>query len=194
MSIEHYAVFRAAPGSVADLAVKEITEARRAARAARNEFCNSIGAVGLWGNETHVDAVIFREDTPLPVGYRKKMSTTDGVVAVPDKKKKEGKELVFTLRALPSLPGAESFTKKIGGSMKIVGRYLRWCQFERAGDTLFVMTPFFPKESEDGNVDEESAADQIFTPAGCERVPLSVYYATKEAAEAAKNSAKETAA
>ncbi len=190
MSIEGYAIFRAAPGSIADTAAKTVMEARRVAHRTRRDFYTALGGVGCWCCDTHVSGVVFPEGAKLPPGWRQRHTVPEGVVAVPDKKKKEGKALVFTLQSLPALPGVEKFTSLIGASGKIVydqGRHrIRWCCFERHGDTLFVTTPFFPKGADEGTADENAANDQVFTPEGCERVPLSVYYKAKEDAEAAR--------
>lgn len=185
MSLENYAIFRAAPGSKADLAAQQIRDERVAAQKARVEFRKSIGALFLYASESHVQGAIFAKDATLPAGWRKKSDQAEGILAVPDKKKPAGKKLQFTLQDLPRLPGVEKFTTLIGGSMKIVSMRMYWCGFETHNGTLFVMTPLFPVGADEGSAAEDAPADQVFTPEGCERVPLSVYYAAKEADEAA---------
>jgi len=202
MSIESYAVHIAPRGGKIDLIVDEITEARKAAQAKRWEYAKALGAIGLNQSEHGVAGLIFKDGAVLPDGWKRVCSCADGFVAelkaTGQKKEQRAahKARREELSALPALPGADQFTKRIGTDWVLSyageGRGLAmlkcWCH--RIGETTFVMTPWTTEKDEAGeNVHEESPTEKTrkaFSPEGCERVGLSAYYAAKEAFGTAK--------
>ncbi len=172
MSIEHYAIFRAPEHSPAYVFAHDIMRERQAAHEVRCAFASEIKAEGLWASDAQVTGAVFI--APLPPGWRKSHDIETGVIAKPDCKTKIGKELKAKLAALPVMPDSWAYTKRIGGPTLIIGRVMRYCFFEQIGDAVFVMSPLPDAENK----------VKLFEPSGCERVPLSVYFAAKEAQEA----------
>ncbi len=185
MSMEKYAIFTAPEGTIAHKAAEDIGHKRVHAQMARREFTKLHGAECLYGSDHCLTGIIFTEGAELPLGWRKKTDVAEGVLAIPDKKKPAGKRIHTEMRALPRLPNHEEFTNAIGGNMVFTHNALMWCWYARYNGTLFVMTPI---HAGDDNCDENAKLDKFVTPVGCERVPLSVFYAAKEAHEAAKTS------
>jgi hypothetical protein len=200
VNLEPYAIHIAPRGGKIDLIVVEFNAGRQAAITARQAYATSKGAIACYGNEIFVDGLVFKkdsaaeEDPALPDGWVRTMTLLEGIVAAPKAKErtKVSRALVKTqkaeLAALPRLPGASEFTSRIGGSEVIGtgesgrGFYLRSCFYERIGETTFIMTPWASKRDETGNQEDDATMQTAYHPEGCERVGLSVYYATKEKA------------
>ena len=195
MSMEQYAIHIAPRGGKVDLIVDEIALARTHAQIVRSDYVRSKRAIGLYCNDSSVSGLIFKEDAPVPSGWKRDSYTADGYIATPkarDKTKvarEEVKSLKAELAALPRLAGGEEFTKRIGTGAIIVpnGRgsfSMLSCWYERVGETTFVMTPWHTSSDVTGdNVNGELPKEKTrtaFLPEGCERVGLSVYYKAKE--------------
>lgn len=203
MSMEDYAVHIAPRGGKIDLIVDKINAARQTAYEKRLEYSRAKGASGLYHTESSVSGLIFEKETDIPEGWKLSFRHVDGIVAVPAKAKdrtkaarESAKAIRDELSKLPDLPGAWNFTNEIGAAQVITGggdngrfRLLN-CWFERVGDVTFVMTPWHTKKDETGELEalgeREKSVKVAFQPEGCERVPLSVYYATCEGAQQAK--------
>jgi len=199
MSIEAYAVHIAPRGGKIDLIIDSIISDRKAAQEARMEYARSKGAFGTYASEARVEGLTFKEGAELPEGWATLFTTEQNdVVAAPKAKNRTKVEREATkarqreLSNLPSLPGVEKFTSRIGGNQIITknpsgpGFSMLSCCFERIGDTTFVLTPWSTKREETGNLDDDNVTKTAFLPEGCERVGLSVYYAAKEREQAKK--------
>ena len=195
MSMEQYAIHIAPRGGKIDLIVDEIALARTHAQIVRSDYVRSKRAIGLYCNESSVSGLIFKEDAPVPSGWKKDSYTEDGYIATPKArdKTKAAKEEVKAIRdelaTLPRLAGGREFTNHIGTGDVIVpnGRgsfSMLSCWFERVGETTFVMTPWHTAKDLTGeNVGAELPTEKTrtaFLPEGCERVGLSAYYKAKE--------------
>jgi hypothetical protein len=202
MSLEHYAIHIAPKGGTVDKIVDEVAALRLAAAKQRTDYSRSKGAVGVYASESSVSGLLFKDESSIPEGWSVyyKPEGCDSVVALPAKAKDRtkaaraaAKAIKDEVAALPALPGASLFTRKIGASEVITagdsGRFsLRGCYYHRLGDTTFVMTPWTTKADEAGeNVGAKAPTEKTriaFHPEGCERVAMSVFYAAKEKFEA----------
>jgi len=194
MSLENYALHIAPRGGKVDLIVDAIMAQRSAAHDVRLAFAISKGAIGTYGTETGVSALVFAEGATLPDGYILITRIESGIVAAPKAKDrtKASRDATRTLKAqlsaLPRMTGASEFTAQIGSS-HVLGAHesgrgfaLRACFFERVGDTTFVFTPWSNKQQVTGDSRDDANTMTAFHPEGCKEVGLSAYYLAKEKA------------
>lgn len=191
MSIENYAVFIAPSGGKIEGIALQLNKDRHKANVVRSKFVKACGALGTFGSDYGLRGLIFKDGSTLPVGWRAdaKNGSHLGSVAIPALKTPEGKKYAVELKALPALPGSDSFTRLIGtdwvsgrSSASRTGLVLMKCWFEKIDETLFVMVPWkHASETDDDNGVELTEKNRTcFKPEGCEQVGLSRYYAAKE--------------
>ena len=198
MSLEAYAVHIAPRGGKIDLVVDAINGERERALKARHEFAKSKGSFGTYGTDHGVTALAFKADSALPDGYVRVCDCKGGIIAeskAKDRTKAERHNHAIRkkeLADLPRLPGASEFSHNIGCG-EVFGAHdsgrgmcLRSAFYERIGEVTFVFTPWFTKQEETGNLDDDNKARTAFHPEGCDRVGLSAYYAAKEARKPAE--------
>lgn len=197
--MEHYIPFLATTGGKCHIVADEIGRERVSAKQARIDYLKSKGddAIALWGGERAIVSIVYKPGK-IPSGWRrdqklhrKHAAPEGGIFAVPDGKQRETyKTISAELANIPSMPGAEEFTRRIGGSFVIVGMTMRFCWFERIGEALIVMVPRIKtKEEAAENAEIHGKEMKQFIPPDCTELKLSDYYRMKEEHEAAKPAA-----
>lgn len=196
--MEDYAVHLAPRGGAVDLVIDSLHEERKAVLCTRQRYASSKGAVGLHMTEACVYGLVFKDAAAVPEHWRAAQTISTGVVACPKAKDRTAlaraaaKALRAELAALPAMPDASVFTDRIGAGPAVSvgeeGRFrMLFCWYQRIGDLTFVMSPWTTAADEAGENVEAAPPTRktriAFLPEGCERVPLSRYYAALEAQE-----------
>lgn len=157
--MDDYNLYRVAGGPVKE-AIEQWRAERDAAEERLDAFIRRVGATPdhYYGNERGISALLF--DAP-PDGWR----VESGNYYCPSGKTKAGKALRAEMGKL-GLPGAESFSNKIGLGLIIQGTRIKRAGFEQYGDALVLLIP--------------KASTHWTAPEGCEPMKMSEYWALRE--------------
>lgn len=185
--------FLATPGGTSHTIATAYTAERIAAIKARDAYREKLGVFGLWGSDRGITGLVVNKDEPLRQGWRiakdARPETPEHVLIVPDgKQRKTVKALRAELAALPSLPDAHEFSRRIKFGGYCTDKWLMWASWESIGDAIIISVP----RMREGSGQFIGSEKGQFIPPDCTELKLSDYHRMREEHEAAQK-AKATA-